>query len=287
VQALVGAVGSSHTSASLATEFVAWLHRTSESRVLPPPTSGSTSRVSGALRRGGSPASAMAAGAAWLPFFATHAAQAEQEDAAPPGHSLIFTVLFFWIFFSQKKYETKILISEPAQGACMTSPPTPAGTGSGLVDGGAEGVVPGVWTVEQEASFLEDGARRTRVVIDMLANACPSLSIRHRVCVRLVKEGIIDESWRLAEAMIREQSEELLDDGLEALQDVGGLALHETPQGVGEAIDPVDILQIEVFTASAVKNIGRFNCEFVKGEKLGRGAFGVAWRCHHLVDEQA
>jgi hypothetical protein len=62
---------------------------------------------------------------------------------------------------------------------------------------------------------------------------------------------------------------------------------HVQPQGVGEAIDPVDILQIEVFTASAVKNIGRFNCEFVKGEKLGRGAFGVAWRCHHLVDEQA
>ena len=72
---------------------------------------------------------------------------------------------------------------------------------------------------------------------------------------------------------------------MEALQDVGGLALHETLQGVSEAIDPVDILQIEVFTASAVKNIGRFNCEFVKGEKLGRGAFGVAWRCHHLVDE--
>ena len=173
----------------------------------------------------------------------------------------------------------------------MTSPPTlPAAPGTGhghMVEGGAEGVVPGTWTAEQEESFLEDGARRTRVVIDMLANACPSLSIRHRVCVRLVKEGIIDESWRLAEAMIREQSEELLDDGLEALQDVGGLALHETPQGVGEAIDPVDILQIEVFTASAVKNIGRFNCEFVKGEKLGRGAFGVAWRCHHLVDEQA
>jgi hypothetical protein len=50
-----------------------------------------------------------------------------------------------------------------------------------------------------------------------------------------------------------------VDDNLEALQDVGCLALHETPQGVSEAIDPVDILQIEVFTASAVKNIGRFN----------------------------
>ena len=31
------------------------------------------------------------------------AAQAEKEDATPSGHSLIFTVLFFWIFFSKKK----------------------------------------------------------------------------------------------------------------------------------------------------------------------------------------
>jgi hypothetical protein len=31
------------------------------------------------------------------------AAQAEQEDDTPPGHSLIFTFLFFCIFFFQKK----------------------------------------------------------------------------------------------------------------------------------------------------------------------------------------
>ena len=45
-------------------------------------------------------------------------------------------------------------------------------------------------------------------------------------------------------------------------------------------------MRVQVFTSSAVKNIGRFNCEFVKGELLGRGAFGSAWRCLHLVDEQ-
>jgi hypothetical protein len=30
------------------------------------------------------------------------AAQAEKEDATPPGHSLIFTVLFFGFFFPKK-----------------------------------------------------------------------------------------------------------------------------------------------------------------------------------------
>ena len=82
---------------------------------------------------------------------------------------------------------------------------------------------------------------------------------------------------------MRQQSEELLeDDSIE----VPDLAEDATPTSVESAVDPVDLLQIEVFTSSAVKNIGRFNCEFVKGEKLGRGAFGSAWRCHHLVDEQ-
>ena len=33
------------------------------------------------------------------------AAKAEKEDATPPGHSLIFTFLFFWIFFFQKKVQ--------------------------------------------------------------------------------------------------------------------------------------------------------------------------------------
>jgi len=154
-----------------------------------------------------------------------------------------------------------------------------------MVPGGTPGAA---WTAEQQVAFLEDGARRTRAVLDMLANTCPSLSIRRRVCGRLVKEGIIDESWRLAETMIREESEELLevDASLGSLDDLGDLALDEDPQGDDDVIDPVDLLQIEVFTASAVKNIGRFNCEFVKGERLGRGAFGTAWRCHHLVDEQ-
>jgi hypothetical protein len=86
---------------------------------------------------------------------------------------------------------------------------------------------------------------------------------------------------------MRQQSEELLEEGDSIEEELEELADLETPSGESESsIDPVDLLQIEVFTSSAVKNIGRFNCEFVKGEKLGRGAFGSAWRCYHLVDEQ-
>ncbi len=86
---------------------------------------------------------------------------------------------------------------------------------------------------------------------------------------------------------MRQQSEELLEEDGSIEEELAELGELETPTGEAESsIDPVDLLQIEVFTSSAVKNIGRFNCEFVKGEKLGRGAFGSAWRCYHLVDEQ-
>uniref|UniRef100_A0A7S0I3A7 non-specific serine/threonine protein kinase n=1 Tax=Hanusia phi TaxID=3032 RepID=A0A7S0I3A7_9CRYP len=49
--------------------------------------------------------------------------------------------------------------------------------------------------------------------------------------------------------------------------------------------DSSDFLQMEVFNSSAIKNIGRFNCDFIRYDLLGRGGFGSAWRCHNLVDE--
>jgi hypothetical protein len=39
-------------------------------------------------------------------------------------------------------------------------------------------------------------------VLDLLAASCPALTIRRRVCERLVREGVIDESWRFCESMV-------------------------------------------------------------------------------------
>uniref|UniRef100_A0A7S4UEE0 non-specific serine/threonine protein kinase n=1 Tax=Guillardia theta TaxID=55529 RepID=A0A7S4UEE0_GUITH len=130
--------------------------------------------------------------------------------------------------------------------------------------------------------LLKDEHRRTSSFLELLERTCHSNSVRKSVCEKLCGEGIIAESWTKHASLQRQISEEMdeldgpLDEALDLQEDLSDTIIDG---------DSSDFLQMEVFNSSAIKNIGRFNCEFIRYDLLGRGGFGSAWRCHNLVDE--
>lgn len=102
--------------------------------------------------------------------------------------------------------------------------------------------------------------------------------------------------WVIPDSLVRQFSEELPLGSEDSEGDVessqrsdaeGAVDALREDLDVLEELETQDPLQMEVFNSSAAKNIGRFNCEFIRYECLGRGGFGSAWRVLHLVDEQA
>ena len=136
---------------------------------------------------------------------------------------------------------------------------------------------------EQEAEdFISKAEFRTAFLTQSLINACKSRRVLRAVLTRLAKENIIgcinDLDSLVAQSI---PSDDHFDNGLDHEGDESDSDLS------GDDIPDVDsLLQMEVFNSSAVKNIGRFNCEFLRYEKLGQGGFGCAYRVHHLVDEK-
>ena len=111
------------------------------------------------------------------------------------------------------------------------------------------------WTEEQQATFVRDIVVRSHHILELLANACPSRSIRSRVCERLVSAGILSSSWRQLEAEVSplHAGGDNLDSPLPADEDFHDARDSDLPAAAatdGDHIDPVDLLQIEVRLAS-------------------------------------
>ena len=130
---------------------------------------------------------------------------------------------------------------------------------------------------EQEAdSIVTDLEFRTEFLIQSLICACKSRRIFRVALSKLIKEGIIlvDDVDSVVARSIP-GSDELSDSSLDHEEE----GLDSDIGDESEDIPDVDsLLQMEVFNSSAVKNIGRFNCEFLRYEKLGQGGFGCGAR---------
>jgi hypothetical protein len=134
---------------------------------------------------------------------------------------------------------------------------------------------------EQETEdIISNPEIRTAFLVKSLVGGCKSRKVFRAAITRLVEESVIDSVDNL-DALATQSIP--VDDGSEPSTE-NELCDDED---LDDDIPDVDsLLQMEVFNSSAVKNIGRFNCEFLRYEKLGQGGFGCAYRVHHLVDEK-
>eukprot|EP00291_Cryptomonas_curvata_P031416 CAMPEP_0172209124 /NCGR_PEP_ID=MMETSP1050-20130122/34909_1 /TAXON_ID=233186 /ORGANISM="Cryptomonas curvata, Strain CCAP979/52" /LENGTH=220 /DNA_ID=CAMNT_0012888903 /DNA_START=65 /DNA_END=724 /DNA_ORIENTATION=- len=138
-------------------------------------------------------------------------------------------------------------------------------------------------TDDEADAFVSDPVWRTTFLLQSLIKSCQSRRVIRAVIAHLEREGIIKGIDGVDEFMRSIPRDELSESSTE----------HEADDNTADSelsddeIPDVDsLLQMEVFNSSAVKNIGRFNCEFLRYEKLGQGGFGCAYRVHHLVDEK-
>ena len=138
---------------------------------------------------------------------------------------------------------------------------------------------------EQESEDLVSNLEfRTTFLVKSLVDACKSRRVFRSALTRLIKENIIKGLGDL-DTLVAQSTP--IDDGSEGSTDLDIENDDCDADLSGDEIPDVDsLLQMEVFNSSAVKNIGRFNCEFLRYEKLGQGGFGCAYRVHHLVDEK-
>lgn len=115
--------------------------------------------------------------------------------------------------------------------------------------------------------FLANKSLRTKLLLESLASACHSRSMLKNVMLRLSCEGIVEISEDFDDTL-----RTLLSDDDEELQETESSSAETDPEDLDDDDVPdVDsLLQMEVFNSSAVKNIGRFNCEFLRYEKLGQ-----------------
>ncbi len=138
-------------------------------------------------------------------------------------------------------------------------------------------------TEEEADAFVSDPGWRTTFLLESLIKSCKSRRVLRVVVSNLERENVIKNIDGIDEFIRSIPSDEHSESSteIEADDDATDSDLS------GDEIPDVDsLLQMEVFNSSAVKNIGRFNCEFLRYEKLGQGGFGCAYRVHHLVDEK-
>ncbi len=126
---------------------------------------------------------------------------------------------------------------------------------------------------EQEAERLvTDQEFRTEFLTQSLIGACKSRRIFRAALTKLTRENIISVDDDDIDSLVARSipRDEFSDSSMDYEED----GLDSDISDDGDIPDVESLLQMEVFNSSAVKNIGRFNCEFLRYEKLGQGGFG-------------
>lgn len=128
---------------------------------------------------------------------------------------------------------------------------------------------------EEEADRLvTDIEFRTEFLIQSLIGASKSRRIFRAALSKLINDEIIvvDDMDSVVARSIP-GSDEFSDSSMDYEDEELNSEISDES---GDIPDVESLLQMEVFNSSAVKNIGRFNCEFLRYEKLGQGGFGYA-----------